>query len=133
MLEEKKSVLRTLVQKENGVRQTFTLFGKEFITLVMKKARKNIRISSNLQMSDHALNGHHPDVPNALALIEKGASVHAQIESYAVRNEKSNVKAYWEAKNIILTFFVYRVSKVVYTALTTAYVLDGRLNADVII
>lgn len=134
MLEEKKSVLRTLTQKENGVKQVFTLFGKEFLALIMKKAHKNIRVASNLQASDHALNGHHPDVPCALDLLTKAATVHSQIEEYAVRSNVSHVKAYWEAKNVIMTFFVYRMSKTVYTALTTAYALGGRLNAaDVVI
>ena len=133
MLESKNTVLKTLTQRENGARQTFTLFGKEFLALIMKKAHKNVRVASNLQASDHALNGHHPDVPCALDLLTKAATVHSQIEEYAVRSNESHVKAYWEAKNVIMTFFVYRVSKTVYTALTTAYVLGGRLNADVII
>lgn len=111
----------------------FTLFGKDFLVQIIKKARKNIRIIRTLQMSDHALNGHHPDVPNALVLIEKAAGAHAQIENYAVCNGKSNVKVYWEKKNVIMTFFVYKVAQVVYTAFTTAYLLDGRLNADIIV
>lgn len=133
MLEEKSRVLFRLVQKQYDVRQEFTLFGKSTIIKILDKAgktasRKNIE---TLQLSDHALNGHHPEVPSPIALLEKAVELHKDVEKAAVDNRKSNLKVYLRKENCILTFFCYKVVEKVYTALTTAYVPDRDKECDI--
>ena len=132
MLEEKSRVLFRLVQRQDGVRQEFMLFNRATIAKILGRAGKDTqKTSDTLQVSDHALNGHHPDVPGPVALVEKAVELHNDVEKAAIDNSKSNLKVYLRKENCILTFFCYKVVEKVYTALTTAYVPDRDKECDI--
>lgn len=132
MLEERNWVLTRLIQKQDDVKQEFKLFGKSTVVKILDRAGKNApKNLATLQLSDHALNGHHPEVPGPVALIEKAIEVHKAVEETAVSNLESNLKVYWQKENCILIFFCYKVAKKVFTALTTAYVPDKDKECDI--